>query len=215
MSPTQKVPRLSHDAQAFPCEWEYLVPAVTTHDDGRATDVDVHSWMSHQKQLDDRQRPSATIGNSHRQRPCHSPSNDRLRASSSLVLVDASRRRTVREWRTTKRSLRGVGLVVHGGARAERRRGTHGRGSGGAAFPTPCGTRCAWRRPAALPRRVRVALRVRVKVRVRVRSRERTKSSEGKVALGRLQVFCQPLAEQRCPPGSPKIGAIHRQHRPT
>ena len=68
---------LSHDAQAFPCEWEYLVPAVTTHDDGRATDVDVHSWMSHQKQLDDRQRPSATIGNSHRQRPCHSPGNDR------------------------------------------------------------------------------------------------------------------------------------------
>ena len=38
--------------------------------DWRATDVDVHSWMSHQKQLDDRQRPSATIGNSHRQRPC-------------------------------------------------------------------------------------------------------------------------------------------------
>ena len=30
----------------------------------------VHSWTSHQKQLDDRQRPSATIGNSHRQRPC-------------------------------------------------------------------------------------------------------------------------------------------------
>ena len=81
---------LNHDAQALPCEWEYLVPAVTTQDDGRATGVDVHSWMSHQKQLDDRQRPSATIGNSHRQRPCHSPSNDRLRASSSLVLVDAS-----------------------------------------------------------------------------------------------------------------------------
>ena len=80
---------LSHDAQALPCEWEYLVPAVTTHDDGRATDVDVHSWMSHQKQLDDRQRPSATIGNSHRQRPWHSPGNDRLRASSRLVLVDA------------------------------------------------------------------------------------------------------------------------------
>ena len=60
---------LSHDAQALPCEWEYLVPAVTTHDDGRATDVDVHSWMSHQKQLDDRQRPSATIGNNHRQLP--------------------------------------------------------------------------------------------------------------------------------------------------
>ena len=93
-----------------------------------------------------------------------------------------------------------MGFVVHGGARAERRRGTHGRGSGGAAFPTPCGTRCAWRRPAALPRRVRVALRVRVKVRVRVIPRERTKSSEGKAALGRLQVFCQPLAEQRCPP---------------
>ena len=32
---------------------------------GRATGVDVHSWMSHQKQLDDRQRPSATIGSGH------------------------------------------------------------------------------------------------------------------------------------------------------
>ena len=30
--------------------------------------VDVHNWMSHQQQLDDRQRPSATIGNGHRQR---------------------------------------------------------------------------------------------------------------------------------------------------
>ena len=56
---------LNHDAQALPCEWEYLVPAVTTQDDGRATGVDVHSWMSHQKQLDDRQRPSATVGSGH------------------------------------------------------------------------------------------------------------------------------------------------------
>ena len=38
--------RYIYDAQAIPCEWEYRVPAVTIHDDWRATDVDVHSTQS-------------------------------------------------------------------------------------------------------------------------------------------------------------------------
>ena len=48
--------------------------------------------------------------------------------------------RSQNQRRRRRLRLRGVGLVVHAGARAERRRGTPGRGSGGAAFPTSCGT---------------------------------------------------------------------------